>query len=243
MSVERLDKLLCVSGKYSRAEARTLIRGGAVTVEGRSCVRPEEKFPDTAEIRVGEERMDTAPFAYWMLNKPAGYVSASKDELYPAVVRLLPEEARLRKLFCAGRLDADVTGLLLLTDDGAYAHRVTAPRAEIKKTYEVQLDTPIRPGDGEALAAGIVWSDGTEYRPAVLVPDPADPRTALVTVTEGKYHEVKRLMEARGHRVLAMRRLSVGGLRLPEDLPEGTARRLTTEDANLVFYKNTELNP
>ncbi len=238
MTVERLDRLLATGGQYSRAEARELIRAGAVTVDGAPVRRPEEKTSRESRIEVRGRLLDTDEFAYWMLHKPAGYISASKDERLPAVVRLLPEEARRRGVFCVGRLDADVTGLLILTDDGAYAHRVTAPRAGIEKRYEVLLDTPLSPGDADTLAAGVTWTDGTVYRPALLLPDEADPRRAQVVVTEGKYHEVKRLMASCGHEVVAMRRLSVGALTLDEGLPVGAARRLTPEEAGLVFHKN-----
>ena len=236
MSEERLDKLLCASGAYTRSQARALIRGGAVTVDGTPVLSPEALASRDSVIAAEGRPVDTAEFVYWMLHKPAGYVSASKDELWPAVTRLMPEEARRRNVFCVGRLDADVTGLLILTDDGAYAHRVTAPRAGIEKTYEVRLDSPLRPEDSETLARGVVLADGTAYRPARLTPDPADPLTGTVTVTEGKYHEVKRLMAACGHRVLAMRRLSVGALRLDEALAPGQARRMTPAEAALVFH-------
>lgn len=238
MSVERLDKLLCGTGLYTRSEARAAIRSGAVTVDGAPVRQPEARVPRESAIAVGGQALDTSEFVYWMLNKPTGYVSASKDERWPAVMRLLPEQAQKRGVFCVGRLDADVTGLLILTDDGAYAHRAASPRAGVEKTYAVRLDTPVVPADIEALAAGIVWSDGTEYRPAILIPDAGDPRMAAVTVTEGKYHEVKRLMASRGHRILAMRRVSIGALRLDPALEEGQSRRMTPEEAALVFHKN-----
>ena len=139
-----------------------------------------------------------------------------------------------------GRLDADVTGLLVLTDDGTYAHRVASPKAEIPKTYEVHLDSPLKEEDAERLSRGVVWSDGTAYRPASLEPMEGDPCAGFVTVTEGKYHEVKRLMAACGHTVVSMRRLSIGGLCLDASLPEGMARPMTAAEANLVFYKNVE---
>lgn len=238
MSAERLDKLMSAAGEYTRSEARALIRSGAVTVDGVPVRAPEAKVSRQSVIAARGQTVDTAEFAYWMLHKPAGYVSASKDELWPAVTRLLPPEAQKRNVFCVGRLDADVTGLLILTDDGAYAHRVTAPRAEIKKVYQVFLDAPVTPEDVRRLAQGVVWSDGTEYRPARLAVDTEDPCVGYVTVTEGKYHEVKRLIAACGHELRAMRRVSIGGLSLDPALQEGQARRLTSEEAELVFHKN-----
>jgi len=243
MSLERLDKLLSDTGQFTRSKARVLIKSGLVLVDGAPVRSPEAKISRDSRITAQGRDIDASEYVYWMLHKPAGYISASKDELYPAVTRLMPEEAQKRGVFCVGRLDADVTGLLILTDDGAYAHRVTAPRAEVEKTYEVCLDTPIAADDVEALSRGVVWSDGTEYRPAVLVPDGRDKRRGLVTVTEGKYHEVKRLMAFCGHEILSMRRLSIGALRLDETLSEGQAKRLTPEQAMLVFHKNNEVNP
>lgn len=240
MSEERLDRILSGSGQFSRSEAKNLIRSGLVSVDGVSIRDPGQKISRASVIKAGDRTVDAAEFVYWMLNKPAGYVSASKDELWPAVIRLLPAEAQRRGVFCVGRLDADVTGLLILTDDGGFAHRAASPRSGIEKTYEVHLDTPLRVEDKEALSCGIVWSDGTEYRPARLVPDESDPSVGLVSVTEGKYHEVKRLMAACGHRVLSMKRISVGALRLDPTLPEGGARRLTPDEAALVFHKNVE---
>lgn len=236
--MERLDKLLCGTGLFSRAEARTLVRAGRVTVDGVPVCRPEEKIPRSRAVRADGVLLDLAEHVYWMLHKPAGHVSASKDERWPAITRLLPEEVQKRGVFCAGRLDADVTGLLILTDDGEYAHRVTSPRASIPKTYEVCLDTPVCPEDVTALAEGIVRQDGARYRPAVLEYDEADPCIARITVTEGKYHEVKNLMAVRGHRVKAMRRMSIGSLQLDPALREGESRRMTREEAMLAICDN-----
>ena len=212
-----------------------MIRAGRVTVDGRPVSSPEAKFSRGSLIKADGVALDLSEYVYWMLNKPAGYVSASKDERWPAVVRLLPEEAQKRGVFCVGRLDADVTGILILTDDGGYAHRVTSPRAEIRKTYRVYLDSPVSQGDIDMLAAGVVMRDGTAYRPAQLVPDGTDHRSALVSVTEGKYHEVKNLMSCCGHRVLSMTRLSIGALGLDPVLEEGQARRMSVKEAEQVF--------
>lgn len=240
--MERLDRLLCVSGQCSRSEARVLIRAGSVAVNGIVVRRPEEKVPRDSVITVRGQVVDTAEFVYWMLHKPAGYVSASQDERWPAVIRLMPDEALRRGVFCVGRLDADVTGLLLLTDDGAYAHRVMTPRAGIERVYRVCLASPITADDVRRLARGVVWSDGMRYLPARLVRDENDPCVGYVAVMEGKYHEVKRLIASCGHELLGMRRISIGGLRLDETLEEGHARRLTPEEAERVFHKNVEVS-
>ena len=239
MKEDRLDKLLSGSGRMSRSEARNAVRAGLVAVNGAVVRDPAAKTDRAAEVTVRGERVDTAEFAVYMLNKPAGYVSGAAPEGdYPPVTELLPDDLRKRGLFCVGRLDADATGLLLLTDDGAYAHRVTAPRSGIPKTYRVRVDGPLSAADAEALAAGVTLRGGTEYRPASLEIDPEDPSLALVTVTEGKYHEVKNLMASRGRRVLSLERVSVGGLRLDESLRPGGGRRLSPEESERVFISN-----
>ena len=239
MKEERLDKLLCTAGRMSRSEAREAVRAGLVAVDGAIVRDPAAKADRAAEITVHGERVDTAEFAVYMLNKPAGYVSGAAPEGdYPPVTELLPEDLRRRGLFCVGRLDADAEGLLLLTDDGAYAHRVTAPRSQIPKTYRVRTDGALSAEDAEALAAGVTLRGGTEYRPALLEIDREDAATALVTVTEGKYHEVKNLMASRGRRVLSLVRVSIGGLRLDETLRPGEGRRLSPEESAQVFISN-----
>lgn len=235
MPTERLDKLLAGSGLYTRSEARAAICAGRVTVDGVTVTKPETKFGRDRRVVAEGREVDTAEFVYYMMNKPPDYISATEDEKYPAVTRLLPSELQKRGLFPVGRLDADVTGLLLLTDDGRYAHRVTSPRSETPKRYEVWLDIPAEAADIAAMAAGTVMPDGTEYRPAALAIDGSDPRHAFVTVTEGKYHEVKNLFAARGKTVLRLRRLSIGALGLDEALAEGACRRLTEKEALSVF--------
>ena len=236
MKEERLDKILCGTGCFSRSEARSAVRAGLVAVDGAVVRDPAVKADRASVITVRGERLDTAEFVYYMMNKPAGYVSANEREgEYPAVTDLLPDDLRKRGLFCVGRLDADATGLLLLTDDGAYAHRVTAPRSGTPKTYRVRVDGPLTDADVQALAAGVTLRGGTEYRPAELRIDPEDATLALVTVTEGKYHEVKNLMASRERRVRSLERLSIGGLTLDETLYPGKGRRLSPEESERVF--------
>lgn len=239
MKEERLDKILSGTGQLSRSEARSAVRAGLVAVDGAVVRDPAAKVRRASVITVRGESVDTAEFVVYMLHKPAGYVSASAPEgAYPPVTELLPEDLRKRGLFCAGRLDADATGLLLLTDDGAYAHRVAAPRSDIPKTYRVRVDGPLSDADAEALAAGVTLRGGTEYRPAVLRIDPEDPALALVTVTEGKYHEVKNLMTSRGRRVLSLERVSIGALALDGSLRPGEGRRLSSAESERVFISN-----
>lgn len=226
MSLERLDKLLTASGHYSRREAQAAIKGGRVSVNGQTVFKPETKVARTAEILAEGRQIDGAEFVYYMMNKPAGYICATEDERWPAVIRLLSPELQRRGLFPVGRLDADVTGLLILTDDGGYAHRVTAPKNAVPKRYEAWLEKPLRPEAAKIMAAGVTLRDGTSYQPAALEPDPADPCHAWVTVTEGKFHEVKNLFAVCGSPVAKLRRCSIGALVLDEGLEEGAYRPL-----------------
>ena len=133
MEQERLDKILAGSGHFTRSEAKSLILAGSVTVDGAVVRRPEAKVSRSSAIMAGGKQIEGAEFVYYMLNKPAGTICATEDGAYPAVTSLLPRHLQKRGLFPVGRLDADVTGLVILTDDGVFAHRVTAPRSEVKK--------------------------------------------------------------------------------------------------------------
>ena len=230
MKTDHLDKIVG-GGGHSRAEARELIRRGLVTVDGAVVRDPGARISRTAAVTVGGKALDAAEFVYYMLHKPAGYVSgAAAEGDFPPVTDLLPETLRRRGLSCAGRLDADATGLLLLTDDGPLVHRITSPRSELPKTYRVRVNGPLSAADAEALAAGVTLRSGVRYKPALLRIDPADSMSALVTVTEGKFHEVKNLMASRDRRVLTLTRISVGGLALDESLRPGEGRLLSREE-------------
>ena len=235
MKKERIDRILSGTGRFSRAEARTVIQKGLVTVDGAVVRDPGAKIERSCAVAVRDKAVDTSEFVYYMLNKPAGYVSASEPEgCYPPVTDLLPDELRRRGLQCAGRLDADVTGLLLLTDDGAFAHRIMSPKTELPKTYRVRTDGSLTQEHASLLAGGVTFKNGTAYRPACLCPDPSNESVGLVTVTEGKFHEVKNLMAVCGRRVLALERVSVGGLSLDSSLAPGEGRLLTPEETTLI---------
>ena len=234
MELERLDRILAGSGMFTRSQARTLIASGSVTVDGTPVRRPETKVSRASAVRAEGREVDTDRFVYYMMNKPAGTICATESGAYPAVTGLLPRHLQARGLFPVGRLDADVTGLLL-TDDGAFAHRVTAPRSAVPKTYEVLADGPLTAEHAALLAAGVTMPDGTAYRPARLCWEGEDHCRCLVTVTEGKFHEVKNLIAACGRRVTAMSRRSIGGLTLDKMLRPGDIKKLTNEEIEVVF--------
>lgn len=230
----RLDKLLADTGRWSRSEARELIRAGRVRVDGAAETRPEAKLdPERARVEADGETLTYRAHRYFMLDKPAGVLTATEDPAAPTVLSLLPPELRRLGLFPVGRLDKDTTGLLLLTDDGDYAHRVISPRNEVDKVYLAEVAGPLGAADERAFAAGLTLGDGTRCRSAALrvLPD----GRCLVTVREGKYHQVKRMLASRGAPVTALRRLSVGSLQIDENLGPGGFRELSEEEKNAVF--------
>ncbi len=226
--MERLDKLLANTGRWTRREAAGLIRAGRVKVDGAPVLRREEKFPADAAIQVDGEAISGEKLRYLMLNKPAGLVSATDDPREPTVLSLLPAPLRRVGLFPAGRLDKDTVGLLLLTNDGPLAHALLSPRRHVDKTYLVRVDGVLDESDEAAFRAGMVLSDGLRCLPAGL--RRLGEREAVVTLREGKYHQIKRMLQARGKPVTYLKRLTFGPLALDESLPEGGWRPLTPRE-------------
>lgn len=227
--MERLDKILANTGRWSRKEARLLIRAGRVQAAGRTARSPEEKYDPSAEFTVDGEPLSGEPMVYLMLYKPAGLLSATEDPRQGTVLDLLPEHLRRVGLFPVGRLDKDTEGLLLLTNDGPLAHRLLSPRHHVDKTYWVRADGPFTAEDAAGFAGGLTLEDGFTCLPARLEPLP-EPNTALVTLQEGKFHQIKRMTAARGKRVTGLKRLTMGPLKLDEGLAPGQWRPLTEEE-------------
>lgn len=228
--MERIDKLLSATGRWSRKEVKELVRQGRVLADGRAVQKPEEKAdPATVCLTVDGVEVDCAPFVYVMLHKPAGLLSATEDKHQPTVLDLLPPELRRRGLFPVGRLDKDTTGLLLLTDDGGLAHALLSPRKHVDKVYRAEVEGHVDSEDAAALAAGMTLGDGTVCLPAGLEPV-GDGSACLVTLREGKYHQVKRMLAARGKPVISLRRLSMGPLLLDKGLKPGQWRFLTPQE-------------
>lgn len=223
--MERLDKILANTGRWSRKEAHELIRAGRVKVEGEVKLRREEKFPESALLEVDGETISGQRLVYLMLNKPAGLVSATDDPREATVLSLLPEHLRRIGLFPAGRLDKDTVGLLLLTNDGPLAHGLLSPRRHVDKTYLVRVNGVLDEEDEAAFQAGMTLADGLQCLPARL--ERRSDNEALVTLREGKYHQIKRMCAARGKPVTFLKRLTFGSLVLDESLEEGAWRPLT----------------
>lgn len=224
-----MDKLLCSAGGWTRREAKILIRSGQVALDGRTVRDPAEKAdPDTAAVTLNGEILRLRRFTWIMLNKPAGYLSATRDGRGPVVLDLLPPELRGQGLFPVGRLDKDSEGLLLLTNDGETAHRLLSPKYHVEKVYRVRVSGELGEADREALAAGMELEDGTRCRPAGLEILSAErgESTALVALREGKYRQVRRMLAQRGKPVLSLERVRMGNLPLDLSLKRGSFRFL-----------------
>ena len=233
--MERLDKLLAGTGKWSRREVKALVRQGLVRVDGRLAASAEDKLdPAAAVVTVAGETISLCRFTYVMLHKPAGVLTATEDRKQPTVLDLLPPELRRIGLAPVGRLDKDTEGLLLLTNDGELAHRLLSPKYHVDKRYFARVDGELSAADTEAFARGMTLGDGLECLPAGLELLPG--RACIVTLREGKFHQVKRMLAARGAPVLYLKRLSMGPLTLDDSLAAGAYRLLRAEEI-LALYR------
>lgn len=232
--MERLDKLLAGTGKWSRREVKALVRQGLVRVDGRLAASAEDKLdPAAAIITVAGETISLCRFTYVMLHKPAGVLTATEDRKQPTVLDLLPPELRRIGLAPVGRLDKDTEGLLLLTNDGELAHRLLSPKYHVDKRYLARVDGELSAADTEAFARGMTLGDGLECLPAGLELLPG--RVCIVTLREGKFHQVKRMLAARGAPVLYLKRLSMGPLTLDDSLAAGAYRLLRAEEISALY--------
>ena len=238
MGLKRLDKLIALNCNVSRKDARKLIKDASVSVNSRVCLRAEELVdPEVDEIDVKGYNFTAKEHIYIMLNKPQGVISATTDPAKKTVIDIIPPELKRRSLFPAGRLDRDTTGLLIITDDGAFAHKIMSPAHHVFKTYQATLSFPIDENDIEKLEEGITLGDGTECLPAkVKAFTTVDGLPAAeIKIREGKYHQVKRMFHALGNNVEQLRRIQIGSLKLDTSLTEGECREMTDEELELVF--------
>lgn len=230
----RIDKLLSELGIASRKEAAKAARSGAVTLDG-EVVRDLSKHIDPSVSRVtfmGREIV-YQKYTYVMLNKPEGYVSATDDKSLPYVTELLPEELRRRELFPVGRLDKDTTGLMILTNNGVLAHSLLSPRHHVAKEYFFTADEPMCDGAEKLFSEGVVLADGYECKSAVLSLA-EDRRSGVITLTEGKYHQIKRMVASTNNRVTALRRISFATIPLDKALAPGEWRYLTDDEIKIL---------
>ena len=232
--MERLDKVLAGTGRWSRREVKLLVRQGLVRLNGAAAVSAEEKCdPETAVITVNGETVVLRRFTYVLLHKPGGVLTATEDRRQETVMELLPQELRRLGLAPVGRLDKDTEGLLLLTNDGELTHRLLSPKYHVDKRYFARVDGHLTAAHAEAFAKGMTLGDGLKCLPARLeiLPD----NGCIVTVREGKFHQVKRMLASCGAPVVYLKRLSMGPLVLGDELGRGEHRMLREEEVAALY--------
>lgn len=234
--LQRLDKLIASQGRFSRREVQELIKNGAVKVNGITVRDRGAKSDDEKDIIcVNGEQLDFQRFVYIMLNKPKGVVSATNDKNEKTVIDLVPKEFKGRNLFPAGRLDITTTGFVLVTDDGDFAHRILSPKNHIEKTYEARLAESVTEGQLEAVRNGIELKDGTKCLPAkVTVLADGEKPLVEIKISEGKYHQIKRMFAAAGNGVIELKRTQMGKLTLDPSLKEGECRLLDAHEVQKI---------
>ncbi len=231
---ERLDKIVASIAGISRKEARGVVLRGRVTVNGKIAGSIDLKVdPKTDKIIIDGKSTEYKKYVYIMLNKPQGILSASNDKSRETVVDLVKPQFPREGMFPVGRLDKDTTGFLIITDDGDFGHKVISPKSNIEKEYIVGLDKPITDDNIKTLEAGVTLQDGAVCRPA-RVKVIGDCEISMV-ITEGKYHEIKRMLGVVGIGVNSLRRVRIGKLSLDSTLAEGEFRELSTEELNNVW--------
>lgn len=229
----RLDKYLAEMGAGTRSEVKKAVRAGRVTVGGKVAKDASLHVGENDEVCMDGRAIAYEKFVYYMLNKPAGVISATEDPRQQTVLDLIEERQR-KGLFPVGRLDRDTEGLLLITNDGELAHRLLSPRHHVDKVYFAKLDGPVSEREKELFAQGLKVDDSLTAMPAVLeILEPAC--EVRVTIREGKFHQVKRMFAAVGREVLYLRRLSMGLLALDPELAPGAYRRLTSEEESAIM--------
>lgn len=232
--MERLDKILVTEGLGSRKEVHKIILSKRVRIDGVVITKPDYKVDsERCEIMLDGQVLNVKKHVYIMLNKPAGYVSSTEDNLNRTVMELVPKELYRKGLFPAGRLDKDTEGLMIITDDGDFAHKLTSPKNHVFKTYYAELDKTPTQEDIDSFESGMILEDGTRLLPAKLAV--LGKNKARVFICEGKFHQVKKMFAARGMRVQYLKREKIGGLELDSDLPKGSCRELTKSDKDVIF--------
>ena len=227
--MERLDKFLCNSGAGTRSQVKAILKMGRVTVDGKPEKDGSRKIdPQSQIVTLDRELLSGKRRVVLMLNKPAGFVTATEDKQDRTVMELLPKEYQHLELKPVGRLDKATEGLLLFTNDGDLLHRLISPKKEVPKIYYAKHEGRATDEDVEAFAAGLILRDGLECLPAKL--EPLGEGESLITVCEGKYHQVRRMMASRGMTVTYLERRQEGMLTL-NGLPRGETRELTSEEA------------
>lgn len=234
----RIDKFISEQLVISRSDAKILLKRSEVTINGKPVKSADTKFdPEKDAVAVRGEKIVYRQFMYIMLNKPDGVVCATRDGLSSTVLELLPESFRRKGLFPAGRLDKDTEGFVFITDDGALAHKMLSPKNHVEKEYVVTLEKPAEEKYVEIFASGMTIDGGEVCLPAKLILTD-DRHVVNLVLHEGKYHQVKRMMEAVGNKVTHLKRIRMGGIMLDSGLSSGECREITSEELEKLFDKS-----
>lgn len=226
--LKRIDRILSEQTNYSRKEIKRLVSKGLVLVNGSFVRKSDEKYAeDNISIKINGEEVRVNKHFYLLLNKPKEYVSTTVSDNDKTVIDLVPDKYKTRTLFPAGRLDKDTTGLMLITDDGVFAHNILSPKKHIKKVYEVVIDKDVSDEMVYGFRDGVKLNDG-ECKSALL--EKIDTNKCLVTLTEGRYHQIKRMFGCYKAKVLELKRICMGELYLPSDLAVGKVREVSDEE-------------
>lgn len=226
--LKRIDRILSEQTNYSRKEIKKFVSKGLVLVNGLVVRKSDEKYDDdNISIKINGKDIRVSKHFYLLLNKPKGYVSTTVSDKDKTVIDLVPDKYKTRTLFPAGRLDKDTTGLMLITDDGVFAHNILSPKKHIKKIYEVVIDKEICVEMVNGFRDGVKLNDG-ECKSALL--EKIDTNKCLVTLTEGRYHQIKRMFGAYKAKVIELKRICMGELYLPSDLAVGKVREVRDEE-------------
>lgn len=240
----RLDKILSHMGLGTRSEVKRMIKEKRVAVNGTITNKANiQVIPHEQTITVDHAQIDYKEFFYFIINKPDGVISATSDPMHETVMDLLDLEDRNKGLFPVGRLDIDTEGLLLLTNDGKLSHDLLSPKKHVPKLYYAKVDGRVTAQDIEAFKEGITLSDGYLCMPAYLnIISSGEISEIELTINEGKFHQVKRMMEAVGKQVFYLQRIGMGNLKLPEDLELGSYREITEEEKDLLTMTSDPLD-
>jgi 16S rRNA pseudouridine516 synthase len=238
-SLERLDKILAKAAVLSRKDAKRAALSGRITVDGVVVKSPEQKVSITSTICLDGKALTVNEHVYLMMNKPEGYVCSNDDPKSPNVISLIGNDYKKNDLFTVGRLDKNTTGLLLITDDGNLAHFLLSPKHHVKKRYFLRSKFILTDQDAEAFFNGV---DIGEKKPtkSALLEICEDRYSAYLTITEGKFHQIKRMLEVRGNKVVFLTRTEFGGIKLDENLSPGGYRPLNENEKN-VLKKEAEI--
>ncbi|MEG2595224.1 MAG: RNA pseudouridine synthase [Ruthenibacterium sp.] len=236
----RLDQYVATAAQKSRTEVRKDILHGLVTVDGAVCKKAGEQVAETAAVTLNGAVLTLQKYVYIMLDKPLGVVSAAVDKNDTTVIDLVGKAYPRRNLFPAGRLDKASTGFVLITDDGNFAHEILAPKHHVAKTYEIVLDTPLTKAMTDGFAVGVKLADGEVMKPAIAVASGDNPCCATVVISQGVYHQIKRMFGVFDAGVEALRRTAIGGLCLDETLGAGGFKELSKEDLDKMTQQDSQ---